>query len=243
MLSHGRGRGGIYPDMANPLKLLIEKRLEVLGKTARAASLEVGAPEGFIKGILKQPDTHHPRTDTLSKLAAALELPLEDVLEAASGATMRGDVKIAPPILFPERTGAMPRDVPVMGTAAGSVLGGYDFRFEGGVIDYVRRPPALAGAKDIYAIFVTGSSMEPKFSAGDLCFINPHRPPAIGDTVIIQIRPQTDGDPEAYIKHLVRRTADKVIASQLNPEGTIEFKAPTVIAIHKVLSMNELFGV
>lgn len=236
--------GVIIHTMTNPLKLLIEKRLQALGKTARAASLEVGGPDGFLKGILKQPDSHHPRIDTLTRIAQAIELPLEDVLEAAQGSAMRGDVKIAPASLFPEAaTGLMPRDVPVLGTAAGSAIGGYDFRFEGGVIDYVRRPPALVGAKDIYAIFVTGSSMDPEHRAGDLRFVNPHRPPALGDTVIIQVRTRDEGETEAYIKRLVRRTGDRIMAAQLNPEATIEFKAPTVVAIHKVLSLNELFGV
>lgn len=135
----------------------------------------------------------------------------------------------------------MPRDLPVLGTAAGSKSGA--FQLENVIIDYVRRPPALMGAADVYAIYVVGDSMEPMIMAGELRFVHPHRPVHIGDVVVLQARNGEEAPIQAYIKRLVRRTKDKLVLRQLNPETTLEFRADAVVAIHKVLTMNDLFGV
>ncbi len=127
------------------------------------------------------------------------------------------------------------------GTAAGSHLSGA-FQLGDNVIDWARRPPAMNGARDLYALYVEGSSMEPEHRPGDLRFVHPGRPPRLGDSVIVQIR-YAEHDPiQAMIGHLVRRTGDKVVIGKLNPEATVELKRGHVLAVHKVLTMNELFG-
>jgi SOS-response transcriptional repressor LexA len=135
----------------------------------------------------------------------------------------------------------MPRDLPVLGTAAGSKSGA--FQLDTVIIDYVRRPPGLIGAADVYAIYVVGDSMEPMIAAGELRFVHPHRPIHAGDVVVLQARNGEDEPISAYIKKLVRRSEDKVYLRQLNPDTILEFDAQCVVAIHKVLTMNDLFGV
>lgn len=135
----------------------------------------------------------------------------------------------------------MPRDLPVLGTAAGSKSGA--FQLDNVIIDYVRRPPGLIGAADVYAIYVVGDSMEPMIAAGELRFVHPHRPVHAGDVVVLQARNGEDQPICAYIKRLVKRSEDKVTLRQLNPEMILEFDARAVVAIHKVLTMNDLFGV
>lgn len=144
------------------------------------------------------------------------------------------------PVSLPSNS-EMPRDLPVLGTAAGSKSGA--FQLENVIIDYVRRPPGLIGAADVYAIYVVGDSMEPMIAAGELRFVHPHRPIHAGDVVVLQARNGEDQPISAYIKKLVRRSEDKVTLRQLNPEMVLEFDARSVVAIHKVLTMNDLFGV
>lgn len=227
--------------MSKWLKARIEKRLVEIGKTARGASLEVGTNPDLIRNILRGV-TENPRADTIRKLAEVLQVDEQWLLQEASDkepGDFAGEVRrVAKKV--PSRA-SMPKDIPVYGTAAGALAG--SFNFEGGVIDWVRRPPALDGAKDIYAIYIQGDSMVPEHRPGDLRVVNPHRPPAIGDTVIIQIRNHEHAETEAYIKILAGRKNGMVVAKQHNPESTIEYDQRFVVAMHRVMTMAELIGV
>ena len=144
------------------------------------------------------------------------------------------------PVSLPA-TQEMPRDVPVLGTAAGGSTGA--FQLSDAVVDYVRRPPGLAGAVDVYAIYVAGDSMAPEHKDGELRFVHPHRPIRPGDAVVVQIRGDPHEPPQAYLKRLLRRTSDRLLVEQLNPRNVVEFEANSVISLHKVLTLNELFGI
>jgi phage repressor protein C with HTH and peptisase S24 domain len=76
----------------------------------------------------------------------------------------------------------VPRDVPVEGTAAGGHDGG--FIFEGGTIDYLRRPPRLMGIPSAYALYVLGDSMSPWRRNGEPVYVHPGQPPQIRDRVV-----------------------------------------------------------
>lgn len=132
------------------------------------------------------------------------------------------------------------------GSAAGSLI---EDRFEGfhvftgQPVDYVRRPPALAGVRDAYAIYVTGDSMDPMHPQGALRLVHPHRPPVPGDSVVVMTR-HWDTDPgQGYIKVLRRRQGDRLLLEQINPSARIEIPLKYVVSVHKVLDMNDLFGV
>lgn len=85
--------------------------------------------------------------------------------------------------------------------------------------------------------------MEPEHRPGDLRFIHPDRPPRIGDSVIVQTRNREHEPIAATIGHLLRRTATHIVIGKLNPPAEVHVKRDTVIALHKVLTLNELFGV
>lgn len=176
----------------------------------------------------------------IGPLAKALGVTPNDIFDIAEGAppTVRTDVRPAD-VRLPDRF-SMPNDVPVHGTAAASHLRGA-FQLDAGVIDYVRRPPALAGARDAYALYIEGNSMEPRYGPGDLVFIHPHRPARLGDPVIVQVE-VAPGDIEASIGFL-RKRSPEVVIGKLNPEAQVEIKGGRVVAIHRVLTLNDLFGV
>ncbi len=108
-------------------------------------------------------------------------------------------------------------------------------------MDYVRRPSALENAKGIYALYIEGDSMSPKYEAGDLVFVHPHVPARVGDIVVVH---EQNGHEEtlAFIKRLTRRTAEWIETEQYNPPAEVKFKNSEGIKIHKVLQMNDLFG-
>ncbi len=85
--------------------------------------------------------------------------------------------------------------------------------------------------------------MEPQFSPGDLVFIHPHKPPRIGDAVIVQQKNNENGDIAATIGIFRKRNTDSIIIDKHNPTANVKIKRTTIIAIHKVLTVNELLGV
>jgi len=132
------------------------------------------------------------------------------------------------------------RDVPIRSAAAG--LGRGDFRMMDDVIDYAPRPDALRHARDIYAIYVTGDSMSPKYEPGDIVFVSPNRPPGAGDYVVVLIDGD-NGDLDGLFKRYVRMDDDHLYLRQLNPDKVIKVPRHTVSKLHRVYTNNELIGI
>ena len=142
---------------------------------------------------------------------------------------------------FPYRS-TMPLDVPVRGTAAGSHLRGA-FQLDTDIVDYVRRPETLATAKDIYALYVEGSSMEPRYFPGDLVYINPNKPPRSGDVIVVQSKYHDEHQIEATIGVYVKKIDGHIIIQKYNPPADVKIKCNEATIIHRVLTVNEIYGV
>ena len=238
-----------------PLQRQLESRRREKNWSRRKLSLKAGLSETAVKAILSG-KSQHPRQDTLEKLARVLECSVESLLTVAPQSQPINDLdptKSAPEfrsasggearpadVVLPARA-SLPLDVPVMGTAAGADVGA--FQIDNAPIDYVRCPPALVGAKKPYALYVVGDSMSPAIENGALLFVHPDRPPRIGDYVVIEQQRHADSERVAYVKRLRRRTEKWVFVDQFNPRGEQKFLASTVTRLHRVLTMNELFGV
>lgn len=174
--------------------------------------------------------TGHPLPSS-EPLAVA---PTQAIDHLPPGAIIVPDEKLIPAAI----------DVPVYGVAAGNGSGDGSFRLEEHAVDYVRRPPGIARAKDVYAVYVTGESMYPVYRHGTLLFIAPGRPISIGDDVLICLHPKEQGEPDEYlIKRLVRRGSDTLQVEQFNPPLPLNFPVERVKRLHKVLEARELVGI
>lgn len=135
----------------------------------------------------------------------------------------------------------MPRDVPVFGV----VVGGEDAEFytNGDVIDRVRRPPGVSGARSVYALYVIGTSMAPRFEEGELIYVNADRAPAIGDYAVIELHPR-EGERagRGFVKRLKQRSGDKIVCEQFNPPAEICFDRKDVKNLHRIIPWSELLG-
>lgn len=137
---------------------------------------------------------------------------------------------------------AFPRDLPVYGVAVGGADG--DFSFNGSVVDYVRRPPALAMVADAFAVYVIGDSMSPRYEHGDLVFVHPGRPAQPGSDVVVELHGEHGEPGPCYVKRLMRRTPDRVLLAQFNPpRDDIAFAAGHIKAVYRILTPAELLGV
>lgn len=209
----------------------IKKRIDELGLTREGAALQCGLTRDYFRKLFERPHAS-PRGVTLAKIARGLET----TPEALMGAT-------TPPRPAPSSLDAiMPYDVKVMGTAAGSHIRGA-FQLTPGPVDIVRRPPALLGAPDVYALYVEGTSMEPKYLPGDLIYVHPRKPPRAGDPVVVQCFDGGESEIAAMVGIFVKWTPTHLHIAKYNPQSNVEILRETVKAVHKVLSTNELFGV
>lgn len=135
---------------------------------------------------------------------------------------------------------SMPKNVPVFGAAAGATEG--EFILNGEISEYIRRPPGVENAPHVFAIWVAGDSMAPRYFDGELIYVHPGRRCAPGDFVVIELTPTEDGSRPAFVKRLIRRTADSVIVEQLNPQREIIFPAKLVGRLLRILTTRELMG-
>lgn len=126
-----------------------------------------------------------------------------------------------------------PRDLPVLGMAE---CGPGWYLLNGEVIEMIGRPPELAGASKAFVVYVIGTSMEPRYYAGERAYIHPGKPVNIGDFVLVQIRPpEGESTPKAVLKRLVKRSPTKITLEQLNPRETTEIKVSEIASIDLVV--------
>lgn len=237
----------------------IMRRIAALGLSESAVGVQAGLSRDVIRSIRRGIESGRQRgvsTDTIQRIAPVLCTSAEWLVSGIGPEVAEPEQPNMPTIPLPEGSEVLPAavdlplrnayrtDLPVLGTAAGSIIRHVDgFRLEHEVIDLVRRPPALANNNQAYAIFVVGDSMAPKHMPGDLCFVDPQERPQIEDSVIVQTRNHDDDPGQAYIKVLRKRTASHLVLQQYNPLATIEIPIQYVVAIHRVLTVKDLFGV
>lgn len=139
---------------------------------------------------------------------------------------------------FPPKYQAFDGDssTPLLGQVAAGPNG--RFILNGSEIGRVFTPPSLEGVEGAYAVRVYGTSMEPRYEAGETVWLNPHEPVRAGDDVVVQLIGEDD-ERESYIKRFVSQSSRVTKLFQWNPdEGEsqdLEFDSSRVFSIHKVV--------
>lgn len=137
-----------------------------------------------------------------------------------------------------------PRDLPVQGSAACGEDG--LFEFNGEVVEFIRRPPRLIGAKNAYAIYIANDSMSPWREHGETVYVHPDLPVRVGDYVVVQMNPKTRAQgelPAAYVKKLVARNSETVRLEQYKPADVFALKTRDIKSIHRIVSWSEALGI
>jgi phage repressor protein C with HTH and peptisase S24 domain len=113
-----------------------------------------------------------------------------------------------------------------------------------GPVDWARRPAGLAGVDHVFALYIEGDSMSPWREPGDLIYVSKSRPAQIGSHVVVVLKPEKPGEqPVAYVKKLVRRTAERVELRQYNPDGIMCLAAGLVSEVLRVIEWSEVLGI
>lgn len=177
------------------------------------------------------------------------------LLEIDVDAAMRGEQKTAlnsievtsaPEFGDPrDRLGAP--DLPVLGVTLGGRddARGPDFWMNGETVSFVSRPRKLVGRTNVFALYVDGDSMVPRYQARDLVVVE-RAVPAPGDDVVIELRPPRGDDHglenPSFLKQLVARRGSFISVRQFNPPKDIEFDLKEIKNLFRVIPLKELMG-
>lgn len=101
------------------------------------------------------------------------------------------------------------------------------------VVEYLAPPSWLATHRDVYGLYVVGSSMKPAIHQGHMAFVTPKKPPVPGDLVILLAHELT-GETRAIIKELKGETARVWRVLQYNPQKEIELEKKEWQLCHRV---------
>ncbi len=124
------------------------------------------------------------------------------------------------------------RDLPVMGAVKGGSEGFY-FN-EGEPKEFVARPSALDGVANAFALYVDGDSMEPRYFAGEVLYVNPNRPVTRNCFVAVELQ-----DGQGMIKQFVKRTDDVVVLHQFNPARDLRLPTREVKRMYRITGASE----
>jgi hypothetical protein len=253
------------PVVQDPVRQLIAKVIDDNNLDMKALSKQLGRNDAYLFQFLKQGVPRKLDEDDRRSLAVLLGVD-EDLLRLSgkpqlstenSSNTAGLRKRTSGPVESSSRLeanvgtrgpapdlGDWPRDLPVRGTALCGDQDRGDFRFNGEVVDRIRRPPRLSGVKDAFVVYLTGDSMEPRYKPGEPAYIHPGQPPRVGDEVLVELHPERDGEAgAAMVKILVARTATKLRLSQYNPPNTrIELDIRRVKNVYRVVPHGELLN-
>lgn len=143
-----------------------------------------------------------------------------------------------------ERLG--PNTLPILGISMGGRPDkrGPDFWMNGETVRMAPRPRRLEGQKDVFGLYVDGSSMEPRYHAKDLVVVE-KTTPAPGDDVVIELKssdPHDEHDNPSFIKQFVSRRGSTITVKQFNPKKELTFDLKEIKNLFRVIPLKELMS-
>jgi len=106
---------------------------------------------------------------------------------------------------------------------------------EGDAKEFVERPANLRGVANAFALYADGESMQPRYFAGELLFVNPNRPITPNCFVAIEL-----ADGRGQVRQFLRRTHDGIFVRRFSPEQELRLPAPEVKRIYRITGSAEL---
>jgi SOS-response transcriptional repressor LexA len=106
---------------------------------------------------------------------------------------------------------------------------------DGDAKEFVERPANLRGVANAFALYADGESMQPRYFAGELLFVNPNRPITPNCFVAIEM---TDG--RGQVRQFLRRTHDGIFVRRFNPDQEQRLPAPEVKRLYRITGSAEL---
>ena len=197
--------------------------METLGSRIRAAREAKGLTQGEVARFFKisrvsvtqwEGDTTKPQAEKIDAHAELLAVSPHWLREASGAPPAQRQLPRVSPIPGRDMVGAA--DFPVYAAAQGGD-GHMIVTFD--LVDSVKRPWNLEGARNAYALLISGDSMKPAFNHGDMALVHPGLQPARDKVHIFYDHPPfgASGEVEAIIKNLNGWTDKIWQLEQYNP--------------------------
>lgn len=213
----------------------IRKGLEKPGKTQRGLAAALGVDPAAVNRLLKgERQLKAAEIEKARSYLEVMELPVNPRVRieqrVPAGGLSRREQHV---------TNVSPDNLlEVLGMAEGGP-DGWNL-FNGELVQYIQRPDNLKGVLGAYAVYITGSSMTPRYEQGEIAHIHPGRPTPAGCYVLVQRKPRQEGEPPlAVLKRLVKRTGTKVTLEQYNPPKTFDVPLTDIVSIHRIVGSSE----
>lgn len=140
-----------------------------------------------------------PTLDSVKYISNAMNIPIDDLLKMLDD---EQEFKLNEDILSNNLN-----VIPILGT----VKAGYDWLAEENVVDYITLKESIPNIKEYYALRITGDSMLPLLSDGDLVIVHDQDDVESGQTAVVLI----NGD-EATVKKVIK-TNEGIELHAMNP--------------------------
>ena len=219
----------------DPVRQLIRATLAERQLNMSSVSKKLGKNHAYLHQFLDRGIPGQLPELIREKLATILQVPeaqLKGTGAAVSGAASERTLRGSMPFVGDR--------IPVLATGEG---GEDRFPWTGEIVDYVARPPHLGGATQAYAVYIVGSTMEPRYQFGEIVYVHPGKPIAPGAFVLVQTTPGQQGEmAQAFIKRFTKRTATKLTFEQYNPPKQTEVKVSDIATMHRIVGSAESGG-
>lgn len=227
-------------DPSDPPIYTAMMRIKPADLTRNAWTIKAGVSRAFFSDLRRH---GNPDRQTLEKVLNAIGWTIARFETESGSYPVQTEVRGAGAVGFAELKSAVFGDqplppLPLYGSAEGGTLDD-DFALTeldlNEVLDYLRRPAALADDNNSYALTIVGASMTPRFKPGERVGVSPRARVEIGDDVIVQLRGENSNRVHrVLIKELARRSSDHVILRQHNPARELRIERTAILAMHKV---------
>jgi phage repressor protein C with HTH and peptisase S24 domain len=218
----------------DPVRALILEKSQQPGASLAAWSKAIGRNPTYLQQFITKGSPQKLPEAERGKLAKLMDVP-EALLRASPGADDEASDHKTVHATNARMGGAVAlgATVPAYGHAAGGRDG--QFILNGNRIADIVAPPSIANVKGAFAVYVAGSSMEPRYHAGEAVFVNPKLPVRPNDYVVAQIQGDDEETPEAYVKRYVGRDSRSLKLYQFNPKKTLIFPIKAVVSVYRIV--------
>lgn len=206
----------------------IDRLADAFGYSPSGLAKKAGLdPTSFNKSKRYSPEgkARWPTTESIAKILAVTNASMTDFINLMG---IEGEGKTTTPGL---------RKIPVIGFAQAGRDGFFDADGypAGGGWDEVSFPEQSRKNDDIYALKVSGASMEPLYRPGDLIVVSPGSTVRRGDRVVVKTRKG-----EIMAKELIKQGPSKVELRSLNAAFDIVTLSPRdVVWIARILWVSQ----
>lgn len=217
--------------MSNNIKAVRKK----IGMPASEVARRIGMqPHAFRRYDRNEAD---PKPYLAEKIAEVLDCEVSDLIDVS--ADLYNAEIITPPNPPAEAVGYTKPPAPPQPTRGKLPLYAYAAGDFGGEevtsntpFDHIDRPPFISAEADAYAVRVIGTSMEPRYFAGEIVYALRGIPPRQHDFVVVQFR--RGEEMRAMVKQFVSADNGLVRLRQYNPPEDTKLERAVVVSLDTI---------